>query len=205
MHALDEGEAKKLLMEYGIPTTKFVVVENDDELDKIGLRFPLVMKVCSPRITHKTDVGGVVLNIANHKQLKENFLEMKRKFKDEKILIEEMEKNGIEMIVGSIKDEFFDRVIMVGMGGIYTELYKDVSFRKIPISKKDAENMLKELKAYKIFEGFRGMKADKEAMLDLILKISDFVVRERVHQMDLNPVFVYEKGAKVIDAKVVIE
>ena len=205
MHALDEGEAKKLLMEYGIPTTKFVVVENDDELDKIGLRFPLVMKVCSPRITHKTDVGGVVLNIANHKQLKENFLEMKRKFKDEKILIEEMEKNGIEMIVGSIKDEFFDRVIMVGMGGIYTELYKDVSFRKIPISKKDAENMLKELKAYKIFEGFRGMKADKEAMLDLILKISDFVVRERVHQMDLNPVFVYEKGVKVIDAKVVIE
>jgi len=205
MHALDEGEAKKLLAAYGIPTTNFVVIENEDELSSLKLNYPLVMKVCSPHIIHKTDVGGVVLNIINEKQLRKNFLEMRRKFEGEKILIEEMEKNGIEMIIGSIQDKFFDRVIMVGMGGIYTELYKDVAFRKIPISKKDAENMLKELKAYKIFEGFRGMKADKEAMLDLILKVSDFVVKEGIHQMDLNPVFVYEKGAKVIDAKVVIE
>jgi len=205
MHVLDEGEAKKLLASYDIPTTNFVVVENEDELSSLNLNYPLVMKVCSPRIIHKTDVGGVVLNIMDEEQLKKNFLEMRRKFPGEKILIEEMEKNGIEMIIGSIQDKFFGKVVMVGMGGIYTELYKDVAFRKIPISKKDAENMLKELKAYKIFEGFRGMKADKEAMLDLILKVSDFVVKEGIHQMDLNPVFVYEKGAKVIDAKVVIE
>ncbi|KAA0003710.1 MAG: acetyl-CoA synthetase, partial [Thermoplasmata archaeon] len=90
------------------------------------------------------------MNIANEKQLKENFRETKEKFPEEKILIEEMEKKGIEMIVGISSDDFFGKIIMVGMGGIYTELYKDVSFRKIPIMERDAENMLKELKAYKI-------------------------------------------------------
>ena len=205
MHVLDESEAKKLLASYGIPTTNFVVVENEEELSQINLNYPLVMKVCSSNILHKTDVGGVILNIANEKQLKENFRETKEKFPEEKILIEEMEKKGIEMIVGISSDDFFGKIIMVGMGGIYTELYKDVSFRKIPIMERDAENMLKELKAYKIFEGFRNIKADKNAVMELILKISDIAEKEKIHQMDLNPVFVYEHGIKVIDAKVVME
>ena len=205
MHVLDESEAKKLLASYGIPTTNFVVVENEEELSKITLSYPVVMKVCSSRIIHKTDVGGVILNIANEKQLKENFRKMKERFPNERILIEEMEKQGMEMIAGITTDRFFGKVIMAGMGGIYTELYKDVSFRKIPIMERDAENMLKELKAYKIFEGFRNIKGDKNAMVELILKISDIAEKEKIHQMDLNPVFVYEHGIKVIDAKVVME
>ncbi len=205
MHVLDESESKKLLKKHGIPTTNFFVVESEGELDKINLSYPLVMKVCSPRIIHKSDAGGVILNIADERQLRKEFLAMRKKFPNEKILIEEMEENGVEMIVGVATDRFFGKVIMVGMGGVYTELYKDVSFRKIPIKERDAENMLKELKAYKIFEGFRNIKADKQAMVKLILEVSDMAESEKIHQMDLNPVFVYEKGIKVIDAKVVME
>ena len=205
MHVLDESEAKKLLASYGIPTTNFIVVENEEELSQINLNYPLVMKVCSSKIIHKTDAGGVILNIGDEKQLKKSFARMRKKFPNERILIEEMEKQGMEMIAGITTDRFFGKIIMVGMGGIYTELYKDVSFRKIPIMERDAENMLKELKAYKIFEGFRNIKGDKNAMVELILKISDIAEKEKIHQMDLNPVFVYEHGIKVIDAKVVME
>ena len=204
MHILDESQAKNLLKKNGIPTTKFVVVNEYDELNDINLNYPLVMKVCSKKIMHKTDVGGVILNITNEQQLKKNFLFLKEKF-GEKILIEEMEEKGIEIIIGTTKDEFFDKVIMVGIGGIFTEIYKDVSFRKIPITRKDAEEMLKELKAYKIFEGFRGFKIDKEAVINLILKVAEIVEKNKILQMDLNPVFVYEKGLKVIDAKVILE
>jgi len=202
MLVLDESEAKKLLIEYGIPTTNFVVVNDEKELEGINLEYPLVMKVCSRRILHKTDVGGVILDVINERQLREKFEEMKKRFPGEKILIEEMEKKGIEMIVGITHDKFFGKVVMVGMGGIYTELYKDVSFRKIPLKRKDAEEMLKELKAYPLFEGFRNVKGDREAIINLIMKVASM---EHVYQMDLNPVFVYEKGLKVIDAKVVME
>ena len=204
MHILDESQAKNLLKKNEIPTTKFVVVNEYDELNDINLSYPLVMKVCSKKIMHKTDVGGVILNITNEQQLKKNFLFLKEKF-GEKILIEEMEEKGIEIIIGTTKDEFFDKVIMVGIGGIFTEIYKDVSFRKIPITRKDAEEMLEELKAYKIFEGFRGFKIDKESVINLILKVAEIVEKNKISQMDLNPVFVYEKGLKVIDAKVILE
>ena len=204
MHILDESQAKNLLKKNEIPTTKFVVVNEYDELNDINLNYPLVMKVCSKKIMHKTDVGGVILNITNEQQLKKNFLFLKEKF-GEKILIEEMEEKGIEIIIGTTKDEFFDKVIMVGIGGIFTEIYKDVSFRKIPITRKDAEEMLEELKAYKIFEGFRGFKIDKESVINLILKVAEIVEKNKISQMDLNPVFVYEKGLKVIDAKVILE
>ena len=204
MHALDESEAKKLLKKYGIPTTNFIVINKLNEIDKIKLKFPMVMKVCSPRILHKTDVGGVILNINNKNELKNSFKKLKKKFPEEKILIEEMEKKGIEIIIGVTKDEFFGKVIMVGIGGIFTEVYKDVSFRKIPINKNDANEMLMDLKAHKIFENFR-IKLDKKSLVELIYKISKIVVENKILQMDLNPVFLYEKGLKVIDAKVILE
>ncbi len=204
MHALDESEAKKLLKKYGIPTTNFIVINKLNEIDKIKLKFPMVMKVCSPRILHKTDVGGVILNINDRKELKNSFKKLKKKFPEEKILIEEMEKKGIEIIIGVTKDEFFGKVIMVGIGGIFTEVYKDVSFRKIPINKNDANEMLMDLKAHKIFENFR-IKLDKKSLVELIYKISKIVVENKILQMDLNPVFLYEKGLKVIDAKVILE
>jgi len=204
MHALDEGEAKTLLKRYRIPTTNFIVASKLNEIDKVKLKSPMVMKVCSSKLLHKTDVGGVILNINSKNELKNSFKKLKRKFPEEKILIEEMEKKGTEIIVGMIKDEFFGKVIMVGIGGIFTEIYKDVSFRKLPIDENDANEMLMDLKAHKIFENFR-IKLDKKSLVELIYKISKIVAENKILQMDLNPVFLYEKGLKVIDAKVILE
>ncbi|MCD6171765.1 MAG: acetate--CoA ligase family protein [Thermoplasmata archaeon] len=201
---MDEGEAKTLLKRYRIPTTNFIVASKLNEIDKVKLKSPMVMKVCSSKLLHKTDVGGVILNINSKNELKNSFKKLKRKFPEEKILIEEMEKKGTEIIVGMIKDEFFGKVIMVGIGGIFTEIYKDVSFRKLPIDENDANEMLMDLKAHKIFENFR-IKLDKKSLVELIYKISKIVAENKILQMDLNPVFLYEKGLKVIDAKVILE
>ncbi len=202
MRILDEAQSKELLKKYGIPVPPFMLVEDIDSIRDI--EYPAVAKVCSSRITHKTDVGGVILNIGNEKELKEAILKIKKKFPDEKILVEKMESSGVEMIAGILKDDFFGHVVMAGMGGIFTEIYQDISFRKIPITRNDAEEMLSELKAAKLFEGYR-MKLDKNSFIELLMKISDMSLKENIVQMDLNPVFVYEEGIKVVDAKVIVE
>ena len=206
MHILDESQAKNLLKKNGIPTTKFVVVNEYDELNDINLNYPLVMKVCSKKIMHKTDVGGVILNITNEQQLKKNFLFLKEKF-GEKILIEEMEEKGIEIIIGTTKDEFFDKVIMVGIGGIFTEIYKDVSFRKIPITRKDAEEMLKELKAYKVIEGVRGQRGvNEELFIDIVWRLSGLLeAAPEIAEMDLNPLIASGDQIVAVDARIRIE
>ncbi len=205
MKALAENEVKDILKKYGIPTTKYTVIGKKEDLETINLSFPLALKVCSPDILHKTDLGGVELNISNKETLLEVFKKFKKKFPNEKFLLEEMEKEGIEIIAGIIKDSTFGLSIMVGIGGIFTELYHDVSFRVIPITKKDAEDMLDELKGKQIFECFRNMKADKEALISLLLKLSQLAQNESISQMDLNPIFVYKKGLTVVDAKLIRE
>ncbi len=205
MKALAENEVKDILKKYGIPTTKYTVIGKKEDLETISLSFPLALKVCSPDILHKTDLGGVELNISNKETLLEVFKKFKKKFPNEKFLLEEMEKEGIEIIAGIIKDSTFGLSIMVGIGGIFTELYHDVSFRVIPITKKDAEDMLEELKGKQIFECFRNMKADKEALISLLLKLSQLAQNESISQMDLNPIFVYKKGLTVVDAKLIRE
>ncbi|MCD6512127.1 MAG: acetate--CoA ligase family protein [Thermoplasmata archaeon] len=202
MRELDEAQSKELLKKYGIPVPEFVVVDNVESIKNI--EYPVAVKVCSPHITHKTDVGGVILHIGNEKELNNALNRMKKKFPNERILVEKMEEHGVEMIAGVIKDDFFGHVVMAGMGGIFTEVYEDISFRKIPITREDAEEMIFELKGGKIFEKFR-IKLDKEAFIDLLMKISDMALKEKILQMDLNPVFVYENGIKVVDAKVIAE
>ncbi|HDH82030.1 MAG TPA: acetyl-CoA synthetase [Thermoplasmatales archaeon] len=201
---LTEDAVKALLRDYGIPTTDFVVIESDNDLESIELEFPVALKVCSPDILHKTDVGGVELNIMDEEELKREFSEFKKKFPGERFIIEKMESQGIEMIAGLVNDASFGMSIMVGMGGIFAEMYKDVSFRLVPIKRKDAEEMIDDLKAGELFKGFRGIELDRKAMVELLLKLSqigtDF---PSISQMDLNPVFVYSSGLKVIDAKMI--
>ena len=201
---LTEDAVKVLLRDYGIPTTDFVVIKSDDDLESIELEFPVALKVCSPDILHKTDVGGVELNIMDEEELKREFSEFKKKFPGERFIIEKMEPQGIEMIAGLVNDASFGMSIMVGMGGIFAEMYKDVSFRLVPIKRKDAEEMIDDLKAGELFKGFRGIELDRKAMVELLLKLSqigtDF---PSISQMDLNPVFVYSSGLKVIDAKMI--
>lgn len=203
--SLAENEVKEFLRESGIPTTDFQVVRSVGEIDQKKLKFPIVLKVCSPNILHKTDVGGVVLDV--HKDaLEQEFSKMREKFPNEQILVESHQDRRVEVIVGLINDPTFGLTIMFGLGGIYTEVYKDVTFRVVPIKKEDAEEMLREIKAAPILEGFRKIKVDRDAILSILMKVSALGEKymDRIDQMDLNPVFVKEKGAVVVDAKLLL-
>jgi acyl-CoA synthetase (NDP forming) len=196
-----------LLRAYEIPTTTYQVVQIEKDLDKLTVRFPVALKVCSPKILHKTDVGGVKLNIQNIEELKKTFIEFRKKFPKENFLVDQMEEKGVEIIVGLVQDPTFGLSIMCGIGGIFTELYKDVSFRVVPIDDYDARQMIEDLVGKKLLEGFRGIKANKELVINLILKVSKLgeELINQVDQMDLNPVFVYEKRICVVDAKLILK
>ena len=203
--ALAENEVKELLRESGIPTTDFQVVDKFEDIDLKKLKSLVVLKVCSPNILHKTDVGGVVLDVPKD-QLEEEFRKMKEKFPKDKILVESHQDRRVEVIVGLINDPTFGLTVMFGLGGIYTEVYKDVTFRVVPIKKEDAEEMLKEIKAAPILEGFRKIKVDRDAIINILMKVSALGEKymDKVDQMDLNPVFVKERGAVVVDAKLLL-
>lgn len=205
--ALAENEVKDLMKAYEINTTKYKVVKNIEDLDNLGLGFPVALKVCSSKILHKTDVGGVKLGIKDKAELLKYFKEFKVKFPQENLLIDQMEEKGVEIIIGLVQDSTFGLSIMAGIGGIFTELYKDVSFRVVPVERYDAEEMIEEIKGKKLLEGFRNMPANKDLVIDLILKVSKIgqELMDHIDQMDLNPVFVYEKDICVVDAKLILK
>ncbi|MCX6662540.1 MAG: acetate--CoA ligase family protein [Euryarchaeota archaeon] len=205
--ALAENEVKDLLRAYGIPTTRYQVVRTEKDLEKLSVQFPVALKVCSSKILHKTDVGGVRLNIQNNDELKKTFREFRKKFPTEALLVDHMEEKGVEIIIGLVQDPTFGLSIMCGIGGIFTELYKDVSFRVVAIDAYDAAQMIEELVGKKLLEGFRGMKANKQLVIDLLLNVSKLgeELIDHVDQMDLNPVFVYEDRVCVVDAKLILK
>lgn len=205
--SLAENEVKDLLNYYGIQTTKYKVVSIIEDLKKLDLAYPLALKVCSNKILHKTDLGGVKLNIQNNEELERIFKIFREKFPHEKFLVDQMEEKSVEIIIGLIQDPTFGLSIMVGIGGIYTELYEDVSFRVIPIDRYDAEEMIEEIKGKKLLEGFRNIKANKDLVVDLLLKVSKIgdELIDHIDQMDLNPVFIYEDKICVIDAKLILK
>jgi acyl-CoA synthetase (NDP forming) len=169
---LAENEVKDFLKSYGINTTKYRLVSRIEELDNLDLKFPVALKVCSSKILHKTDVGGVKLDIKDMDELKETFKEFKKRFPKENLLVDQMANKGVEIIIGLVRDPTFGLTIMYGMGGIFTELYEDVVFRVVPIERYDAEEMVNEIKGKKILEGFRNMPANKKLVLDLLMKVS---------------------------------
>ncbi len=205
--ALAENEVKDLLRAFGVPTTQYQVVQTEKDLEKLTVQFPVALKVCSSKILHKTDVGGVQLNIQTSDELKKAFKEFRKKFPAEDLLVDQMEQKGVEMIIGLVQDPTFGLSIMCGIGGIFTELYKDVSFRVVAIDSYDAVQMIEELAGKKLLEGFRGMKANKQLVIDLLLHVSKLGEQliDQVDQMDLNPVFVYEKRICVVDAKLILK
>jgi acyl-CoA synthetase (NDP forming) len=202
---LAENEVKELMREAAIPTTDFQVVTKVEEIDQKKLKFPVVLKVCSPDILHKTDVGGVILDVAKD-QLEQEFSKLREKFPNQPILVESNQDRRVEVIVGLINDPTFGLTIMFGLGGIYTEVYKDVTFRVVPIKKDDAEEMLREIKAAPILEGYRKIKVDRDAIINVLMKVSALGEKymDKIAEMDLNPVFVKEKGAVVVDAKLLL-
>jgi len=204
---LADRDVRELLKHYDIPTPRYQIVEREEDLDKIDVPFPVVLKVSSPKILHKTDVGGVYLDIKDRKELETVFQDFKKRFPEEVFLVEEMMEKGVEIIVGLVQDATFGLTIMVGIGGIFTELYKDVSFRIVPIERDDAVEMIEELKGKKLLEGFRNIPANKEKVIDLLLKVSNmgFELMEYIEEMDLNPVFVYKDSICIVDAKIILK
>ena len=205
--ALAENEVKDILKMYNIETTKYQVVNNLKDLDTLNLSFPVALKVCSREILHKTDIDGVKLDIKNKNELIQTFKEFRKNFPNEKFLVDQMVDKGVEIIIGLIQDPTFGLSIMCGIGGIFTELYEDVSFRIIPIDSYDANQMIEEIKGKKLLEGFRNIKANKELVEDLLIKVSQIgeELKNYIDQMDLNPVFVYKNDICVVDAKLILK
>ncbi len=202
---LAEDEVKAVLRKRGICTPDSIVLPGGELPAEIPFPFPHVIKIRSSDVLHKTELKGVVLNIKNPETLEKTVKEMRSRFPGQDLLMERMEPSGVEIIVGLIEDATFGLSIMCGIGGILAELYRDVTFRRVPINSLDADNMLRDLKAHALFEGFRGIRVSREAVIDLLLKVSSLGLdlRGNIDQMDLNPVIVREDKAIVVDAKLI--
>lgn len=211
-----ETEAKTVCMEYGIPVTKFELAKNEAEAvefaEEIG--YPVVLKIVSSDVIHKSDVGGVVINLKDardvqnaYKQIMDNVKEHKPKAKIIGILVQEMAPSSTEVIVGATKDPQFGPAIMFGLGGIFVEVLKDVTFRIAPITEDEAREMITEVRAYPLLKGYRNMPpADIDAIVKILLNTSRLVTEhEEIKELDLNPIMVYEKGAKTVDARIILE
>jgi acetyl-CoA synthetase (ADP-forming) len=209
-----EPEAKELCKAYGLPVGVWKIIKTADEARTAGreIGYPLVMKIVSPDIIHKSDVGGVILNIKDGKEAAEAFrriegIRERTGCRLEGALVEKMAKQGTETIIGAKRDPQFGPVILFGLGGIFVEIFKDVSFRVAPITKEDAMEMITELKAYPILKGIRGRSpSDVEAVAASLLKVSSMVMDlPEIKELDLNPTIVYEKGCRIVDARVIMK
>ncbi|MEM4166533.1 MAG: acetate--CoA ligase family protein [Candidatus Bilamarchaeaceae archaeon] len=170
---------------------------------KIG--YPVALKIISPEIVHKTDVGGVRLNIKNEEVLRLTYKELTEAAKNKKlegILIQKMARKGLELIIGGVYDEQFGHMIILGFGGVYVEVFKDITARICPINKYDVIEMVRELKSHPIIMGTRGKKAiNIQGLEELMIKVCRFMQKENVAEMDLNPVIFDEKGYDIVDVR----
>lgn len=214
--SLLETEAKTICMEYNIPVTRFELSRNEAEAvalaDKIG--YPVVLKIVSMDIVHKLDVGGVMIDLKDagsvriaYNQILSNVKKHDARARITGVLIQEMAPASTEVIVGAIKDPQFGPAIMFGLGGIFVEVLKDVTFRIAPITEDEACEMMGEVKAYPLLKGYRNTPpADVEAIAKILLNSSKLVTdHSEIKELDLNPIMVYEKGAKTVDARIILE
>ncbi|WP_404292592.1 acetate--CoA ligase family protein [Cytobacillus kochii] len=210
---LSEWDASKVLQAYEIPTTKKSLATTVDEAvqqaNSIG--YPVVLKIDSKDILHKTEAGGIRLSLQNAEQVKQAFddiLLSAHKYHPDAhingVMVQEMVAKGTEVIVGVTRDASFGPVIMFGLGGIFVEVFKDIAFRVAPITRQDALEMINEIKGKAIFDGVRGEEAlDVEAIVDILLRVSSLVQDYDIEELDLNPIIVTEKCAKAVDALIV--
>jgi len=208
---LMEHEAKALLEREGIATTGAEAARSAAEAVEISSRigYPVVLKVLSPQVIHKSDAGGVKLNLNNAAEVEEAFTEIARAFGDKElagVAVQKMAPPGLEAIVGLSRDPTFGPVLMFGLGGVFVEVIKDVSFRVLPVTEADLDEMLAEIRAYPLLRGFRGRAVDLPALKDLLLRVSAMVMRRpEIRELDLNPVFLYDKGYVAVDARIFLE
>ncbi len=217
--ALTEIESKKIFKAYGLPTVQTELATSEEEAVRMAeeIGYPVVLKIVSPDILHKSDAGGVKVNIKDEAGVREGYntiLENAKKYKADAdihgIVIQEMAPWGTETIVGSVNDPTFGATLMFGLGGIFVEVLKDVTFRVAPISTKEAENMLNEIKSAPILDGVRGeAPRDKDALAKVLTNYAFMItdLADEISESDANPVLVYEQGqgVKVVDARIILK
>jgi acetyl-CoA synthetase (ADP-forming) len=176
--------------------------------------YPVVLKIISPDIIHKSDAGGVAINLKNEDEVKAAYtriLDNAKKYKEDAkivgILVEEMATQSTEIIIGAVKDPQFGPTIMFGLGGIFVELLKDVTFRVAPITAQEAAEMVVEVQAFPLLNGYRNTPpADVKAIVNLIVRVSKLVTENpEIKELDLNPVMAYKEGVKTVDARIILE
>lgn len=215
---LDVVESLEFLKKYRIPIADYVAARTiDDALaaaKKIG--YPVVLKVISEKATHKTDVGGIVVDVDSDKELHAAFNKIKKNMRKAKadfggVVVQSMIGSGAvtkaqEVIIGGKRDPSFGQTVAFGLGGVFVEIFEDITFRVVPLEKKDAESMIKETKGYKVLSGARGNKHDIQAISDIIMKTSRMLEENKnIAELDINPVMVLPKGAYAVDARIVLE
>ena len=213
---LTEVESKELLKKAGIPIVEAKLARSNKEAVSLSkeMGFPVVLKISSPDVIHKSDSGGVKLGLANATQVGKAYNEIISSIKKtypkaeiQGVSVQPMAPPGVEVIVGMSKDPQFGPVLMFGLGGILVEVLKDVSFRIVPVTERDAREMIREIKGYPILEGYRGQKpASIPALEKLIVKVSQFVEKNpQIKELDLNPIFAYPDKAVAVDARIILE
>jgi acetyl-CoA synthetase (ADP-forming) len=212
---LTEVEAKDLLRAAGVPVAETKLATTADEAataaDAIG--YPVVIKIVSPEIVHKSDIGGVVLNVADADAARATFDQISSAVASaapnaeiDGVAVQAMVPQGTEVIVGATTDPQFGSVMMFGLGGVFVEVMKDVAFRIVPLEKRDAHQLVREIKGFPLLEGARGTEpADLDALEALILKVSELVeANPEIAELDLNPIFAYPNGTIAVDAHIVL-
>ena len=213
---LTEIEAKELLKGAGISVVDTRLATSKEKAVSISkeLGFPVVLKIASADVVHKSDAGGVKLGLGTAAQVGKAYGDIMKAIKKEYpqakiqgVSVQKRARTGVEVIVGMSKDAQFGPVLMFGLGGVLVEILKDVSFRIVPLVKRDAREMIHEIKGYPLLEGYRGSeKVDVSNLEELVLKVSDFVDKTPdIKELDLNPIFAYSDGAVAVDARVVLE
>ncbi|MDP6426506.1 MAG: acetate--CoA ligase family protein [Rhodospirillales bacterium] len=212
---LTEIDAKQILIEAGINCidTRLAVDKGQAVAASEEIGYPVVLKVSSVDITHKSDAGGVKLGLQDRDAVERAFddiMDSCRAFSSdadiEGVAVQGMAKPGTEIIMGMIKDANFGPIVMFGLGGVLVEVLEDVAFRIVPIGKADAVEMTNELKGKKLLEGYRGQApANVHILQEMLLRLSDFVnATPGIEEIDMNPVFAYQDGATVVDARIIL-
>jgi acetyl-CoA synthetase (ADP-forming) len=203
-------KSMSVLKRYGVPFVEYQLSQNEDEcvrfLSRVG--YSVAMKLMSSELVHKSDVGGVLTGISNETDVRNGYRKLhdlgtRLRVQFEGVLIQKM-ISGFEMIVGGRIDEQFGGLIIVGFGGIYTEIYKDISIRVAPVDDHEAAAMLRELTAYKALVGFRGKRANLGELSKVVVNASHLMAKENIREMDLNPVMVNENDALPVDVRMIL-
>lgn len=213
---LTETESKQILQDIGIATALGQLVTSEDAAVRVAaeIGFPVVLKVSSPDIVHKSDVGGVALQLPNGAAVRQAYQRIQRDVAAQApgatidgITVQPMARPGVEVIIGMSKDATFGPVLMFGLGGVLVEILQDVAFRIVPLSPHDAEDMLHDIKGLPLLLGYRGMPpANLQALSAILLTLSDFVAKTpAIKEIDLNPVYAYPDSALAVDARMILE